>query len=194
MAQINKSKSLKIIRGLGYAWLAAIMSVGSAQADTVIYTLNNVIMHNDYSGHSGPNDLQMTGTFAWDYNTGNFENGVGTFNELFIPWLAPSDYALLEITFDIGNSIEFTRGGISEHDAGIDITLFFEQALTSTGSTLIDLTRSKFDVGGNGFIKGHFTDGSISSVPIPAALPLFSGGLSLLGLIGWHRKRMPTAT
>jgi hypothetical protein len=136
------------------------MSVGVAQAETVSYALNEVIMHNDYNGQEG----QMTGIFSWTYDLGDFENGVGTFSELFIPWLAPSDYALLVITFDIGKSIEFTRGGISGHDAGIDITLFFEQALTPTGSTLIDLVRSKFDIGGNDFIYGLFTDGSISSV------------------------------
>lgn len=124
-------------------------------------------MHNDYTGHRGDNDLQMTGTFTWAYDVGDFENGDGTFSELFIPWLAPSDYDLLTISFDIGKSIEFTRGGISGHDAGIDVILFFEQALTPTGSTLIDLDKSKFDIGGNGFIKGYFTDGSISSVPIP---------------------------
>ncbi len=135
------------------------MSVGTAQAETASYALNEVIMHNDYNGQEG----QMTGTFSWTYDSGDFENGVGTFSELFIPWLASSDYALLVITFDIGKSIEFTRGGISGHDAGIDITLFFVQALTPAGSTLIDLARSKFDIGGNGFISGPFTGGSISS-------------------------------
>ena len=163
MKQTFVTTKLCIVRVALFLWLAAIMSVGAAQAETVSYALNEVIMHNDYNGHEG----QMTGIFSWTYDLGDFENGVGTFSELFIPWLAPSDYALLVITFDIGNSIEFTRGGISGHDAGIDITLFFQQALTPTGSTVLDLARSKFDIGGNGFIKGAFTDGSISSVPIP---------------------------
>ena len=164
MNQTFVTTRLCIARVALFSWLAAIMSVGAAQAATATYTLDNVIMHNDYSGHRGANDLQMTGTFSWTYSTDDFENGVGTFSELFIPWLAPSDYDLLTITFDIGNSIEFTRGGISGHDAGIDVTLFFQPALTPTGSTLLDLARSKFDIGGNGFIKGAFTDGSISSV------------------------------
>ena len=167
MKQTFVTARLCIVRVALFAWLALIISAGTAQADTATYTLNNVIMHNDYEGYRGANDLQMTGTFAWTYDIDDFENGVGTFNELYIPWLADSDYELLVITFDIGNSIEFTRGGISGHDAGIDITLFFKPALTPTGSTLIDLGRSKFDIGGNGFIQGHFTDGSISSVPIP---------------------------
>ena|GEM_PF-2871650 len=161
------STRLCIVRVALFSWLALIVSVASAQVATATYTLDNVIMHNDYTGHRGDNDLQMTGTFTWAYDVGDFENGDGTFSELFIPWLAPSDYDLLTISFDIGKSIEFTRGGISGHDAGIDVILFFEQALTPTGSTLIDLDKSKFDIGGNGFIKGYFTDGSISSVPIP---------------------------
>ncbi len=32
-----------------------------------------------------------------------------------------------------------------------------------------------------------------SVVPLPAAFPLFAGGLGLLGLLGWRRKRMATA-
>ena len=163
MKQMVVATKLWIVRVALFSWLAAIMSVGIAQAETVSYALNEVIIHNDYNGQEG----QMTGIFSWTYDLGNFENGVGTFSELFIPWLAPSDYALLVITFDIGKSIEFTRGGISGHDAGIDITLFFEQALTPTGSTLIDLVRSKFDIGGNDFIYGLFTGGRIYSVPIP---------------------------
>ncbi len=34
---------------------------------------------------------------------------------------------------------------------------------------------------------------SVSAVPIPAALPLFAGGLALMGLLGWRRKRSATA-
>lgn len=30
---------------------------------------------------------------------------------------------------------------------------------------------------------------SVDSVPVPAALPLFASGLSLLGLVGWRRRR-----
>ena len=30
---------------------------------------------------------------------------------------------------------------------------------------------------------------SVSVVPIPAAFPLLAGGLGLIGLFGWRRKR-----
>lgn len=37
-------------------------------------------------------------------------------------------------------------------------------------------------------------DQSVSNVPVPAALPLFAGGLGLLGLLIRRRKRIPTPT
>jgi hypothetical protein len=33
----------------------------------------------------------------------------------------------------------------------------------------------------------------VSATPLPAALPLFAGGLSALGLLGWRRKRKAAA-
>ena len=161
MKQTFATVRLCIVRVALFSWLAAVMSVGSAQEATVSYTLNEVIMHNNYNGQEG----QMTGTFAWTYNDGDFEGGVGTFSELFIPWLASSDYDLLNIIFDIGGAIEFNRDGTpSTHDEGIDINLKFAPALTPAGSALINLTTSAFDIGGNGFIFGGFISGSISPV------------------------------
>ena len=34
---------------------------------------------------------------------------------------------------------------------------------------------------------------TVTAVPLPAALPLFAGGLGLMGLMGWRRKRKATA-
>ncbi len=34
---------------------------------------------------------------------------------------------------------------------------------------------------------------SVTPVPLPAAFPLFAGGIGFLGLLGWRRKRMATA-
>ena len=74
------------------------------------------------------------------------------------------------------------------HDYGLDISLKFVQALSPTHSSSIDLGTSFFECCGNGFKDQPFSSGSISPVPIPAALSLFAGGLSLLSLLGWRRK------
>ena len=35
--------------------------------------------------------------------------------------------------------------------------------------------------------------GEIAPTPLPAALPLFAGGLGAMGLLGWRRKRKAVA-
>jgi len=41
----------------------------------------------------------------------------------------------------------------------------------------------------NSPFEGYLESITIAAVPIPAALPLFAGGLGLLGFMGWRRKR-----
>ena len=180
MTQINKSKSSTIIHGLTYMLLAASLSLGSAQAATVSYTLDNIFL--DATN-------QMTGTFEWTYDVGDFQNGTGLFSELFIP-LTSHTLADLNVTFDIGKSIEFTLIDNLDSD-GVDISLVFVNPLTPTQSTLLNLdffTGSKWALGGTG--TNHvFISGGISPVvvPVPAAVWLFGSGL--LGLIGIARRK-----
>ena len=47
------------------------------QAETVYYTLDNVILDDQ---------TQMTGIFLWTYEIDDFENGSGQFISLSIPW------------------------------------------------------------------------------------------------------------
>ncbi len=49
-------------------------------------------------------------------------------------------------------------------------------------------------VGGDGF-KAYLVEYNqpVTPVPVPAALPLFAGGLGLLGVMGWRRKRKAAA-
>jgi len=93
----------------------------SASADTVIYTLENVIL---------TDDTQMTGQFSWTYDAGDFENGVGQFTSLVVPHTS-HDHTDLEVSFDIAKSIEITLPG-SFHDDGVDIMLLLDIALTPT--------------------------------------------------------------
>ncbi len=54
---------------LGLA-LVLIVAWHAAQAATISYTLDNVLL-DDGTG--------MTGTFSWTFDAGDFENGVGQF-------------------------------------------------------------------------------------------------------------------
>ena len=142
----------------------------NAHATTVSYTLDNITLIDDN---------QITGMFDWTFD-GEFGDGTGQFTMLEIPWtpyrLGDSD---LKITFDIGKSIEITGVG-SFHDSGLDIKLIFNQPLTPTQSTSINLVQSNFECCGNGFHDQKFNNGSISFVPIPATSWFF--GSALLGL------------
>ena len=175
---------LWIIRMALFSWMTAVMSVGSAQAATVSYTLDDVFL---------VDGEQMTGAFDWTYDIEDFEGGSGVFTALEIPWrpggtLPPLEDPGMVLTIE-DNQIEISLDG-NFHDYGLGIILKFVQPLSPTQPSLIDLNTSFYECCGNGFKDQPFQSGSISPVPIPAAFPLFAGGLSLLGLLGWRRKRM----
>jgi hypothetical protein len=167
-----------IIRATTFAWLAVIMSVGTAQANTVSYTLDNVFLGTT---------SQMTGTFEWTYDVGDFENGTGVFSKLFIPGTTKT-LNDLNITFDIKKSIEFSLIANLDND-GVDITLVFLNPLSLTQSTLLDLNESQWSLGATG-TNYLFNSGGISlvAVPIPAAVWLFGSGL--IGMIAVARRKV----
>jgi hypothetical protein len=163
MIHIEGSKRLAIVWGLAFVWLPVIMSVGTAQAATVNYTLDNVIL---------ADGEPITGTFVWTFSVGDFEGGSGVFTALEIPYTIYS-FADGNLNMNIQtNSIEITGNG-DFHDIGLDITLFLSPPLTPTQSAPIDLTLSKFECCGNGFKDQPFSSGSISpkAVTLPKAMP-----------------------
>ena len=130
--------------------IVACLTAPVAKAETVTYTLENVVLQ------EGP---QMFGTFTFTYTPGDFENGDGAFSFLDIPFTT-HDHTDLEAMFDIGSSIEIVLDG-SVHDDGVDISLFVLQPLTPTSGSLLDLSRSAYEIGGNGFHTGVFLSGEI---------------------------------
>ena len=71
---VNAGKSICFWIGVGFI----IMAASNAPASTVSYTLENVILDD--------NDALMAGTFSWTFDVGDFENGVGVFTFLDIPF------------------------------------------------------------------------------------------------------------
>ena len=110
-----------------------LLVAGNANAATVIYTLDNVIL---------ADGEQITGTFSWTYDIGDFEGGNGVFTALEIPWRPDATVPPLEqegMVLTIENKqIEISLDG-NFHDYGLDISLKFVQPLSPTQSSLIDL-------------------------------------------------------
>ena len=175
------------------AFLSLMVSSTNANANSVTYTLDNVVLAGCAPGDCSwpPGDV-ITGTFIWSFITGDFEGGSGVFTSLVIP--APLDswepYVQL-ITQIQPNQIELTGNG-NFHDVGLDIAIVFLQDLSPTEPSHVDLINSKFECCGNGFRDQLFSSGTISPVvvPLPAALPFFLSAIVGLGFAGSRRERL----
>lgn len=131
------------------------MTANHVRAETVYFTLNNVIL---------ADDTQLKGIFTWTFDPGDFENGAGQFISLDVPH-SSHDHTDLDGNIDATQSIEITLPG-SVHDDGVDITLVLSTPLTPTTSSSLVLGEgeSKYEIGGNGFHTGLFRSGSISPI------------------------------
>jgi len=138
--------------------LAGIGSSAFAQTRVVTYDLEDV--------RFTPTQ-QMTGSFNWTYEEGDFENGTGEFTQVHIPWYW-SDLSELAITIDL-TSIEFTFDG-NLHDRGLDVTLHLLEPLSPTEPSAIDLVRSRYQVEVGIIHEGDIDSGSI--VPQAPACPV----------------------
>jgi len=154
---------MKIIR-IVFLWIS--IAVFCVPAEMVYYTLDHVILQDG---------AQMTGIFSWMYTAGDFENGTGQFVSLDIPRTTHNQDDL-RATFDIGSSIEITLTNNVDSD-GVDISLFLTNALTATAGSPLDLARSKYDIGGDGFYAGFFLSGSISPTDIVLSIEPVSAGV-----------------
>ncbi len=148
-----------ILRTAACAVLAGIGGLAAAQTNTVRFTLEDVWLLPDISHPRDP-ARQMTGTFEWTYEQGDFENGSGAFTELFIPWWI-DDYSEVNANIEL-TSIEFTLGG-NYHDLGLDISLFLLDPLSPDQPAAVDAARSRFDIQRGISYQGH----AITGVVVP---------------------------
>ncbi len=133
-----------------------------AQVRTVAFELQDVWLLPDIS-HPGRPAVQMTGSFEWRYEVGDFENGTGQFTEAYIPWDQPR-LDELAITVEV-SSIEFSLNG-NWHDRGVDLTLFLLKPLSLKRPSGIDTVTSLFEIQHGITYEGHVISGQI--VPISA--------------------------
>ncbi len=166
---------------------AAIIAV-PANASTIDWTLSGVTF--DDTGTA-------SGTFSTDSTTGNLI----AYNITTTLGTTLSGYVYDSTTSGIyGNNVfDPTSFLITGNNSFVPyINLAFVNPLTSPG--VYPLVPFDFNV----FVGSYECDNcfqiryvvsgeAVSSVPLPAALPLFATGLGALGLLGWRRKRKAAA-
>ncbi len=149
-----------ILRAFVLAIVASTTSTTYAQLQKVTYNLENVMLLPDISDPGAPAQ-PMTGAFEWTYQLGDFENGVGQFTEMNMPWYG-NDYNSLIINIDL-TSIEFTLPG-NFHDRGVDVTLFLLDPLSPNQPATIDTVNSIFEIQQGPTHQGHAISGAV--VPV----------------------------
>ena len=160
---MKTTHSVKYVVCLMLFFLCIVVTT-NANAATVIYTLDNVILDDGE---------QITGMFYWTSDIEDFEGGSGEFTALEIPY-TPHYLGDPDLSIEIQTtSIEITGIG-NYHDAGLDISLKFDAAFTPTQSSVIDPNTSSFECCGNGFKDQPFQSGSVSPIPQPANLYHFA--------------------
>ena len=163
---------------------AAAYSASAASAATVTYTFVDASATFPSVGTS-----DFSGTFGWDNDPGT---GYITFANITVTG------------FDAGTYTYLANSG-GDHASG------FEFAVTSTSSSnAFDLYFNYFDGVSNDPINNAYygTEGNVSAsnidssvtgyatpnpTPLPATLPLFAGGLGVIGLLSGRRKRQNAA-
>jgi hypothetical protein len=106
-------------------------------------------------------------------------------------WGSPDSYNTLQFFSGLGGGGTlvgtFTGSDLAIQSTGFDLVSFL-----ATGGTIGSVELS--DSGSAAFEYANVsTGGTLSQTPIPGALPLFAGGLGLIGLIGRRRKNKAAA-
>jgi hypothetical protein len=91
-------------------------------------------------------------------------------------------------------SISFSGFGVSLALSDGAIQIVGSNPFSIGGSTSRSVIADQCGVGGCASVDAFtLTLSPVAATPLPAALPLFAGGLGALGLLGWRRKRKKSA-
>ena len=137
-------------------------------------------------------DLDLTATFDTDGTALSTYDGTGTITLSSAPSLtAQTDYASAAVTFLIdGEPFSGTATNVQFLDGNFRNATFSEQ---------IGSSPFQFDLQTSGVFAFYYDNelkeasgnitSSLAATPLPAALPLFVGGLGMIGLLSRRRKR-----
>ena len=163
--------------------------------------------------------ISFTDIGTYQVSGGGFYNGdavaSGSFKITFDPTLVYLTQSIAGIISNLTVSVtddRFTPANLTLNpittfafDGSGTLTLYSDSTLNKTLDNTPNIT-----IGINGwayplassvwYSQANFDDTlttsggvSIAPVPLPAALPLFAGGLGVIGLLGWRRKRKVAA-
>ncbi|MDB2369109.1 VPLPA-CTERM sorting domain-containing protein [Octadecabacter sp.] len=151
-------------------------------ADTYVFdTVGSV--HTPASNQSGNVDTELA---IWDFGgsllASDDDDGPGLFSEISIAltagtyFLGISEFNSFFADDFINTGSRFETGNIADLVLNIDGGF---GGLFADASDQLDQETAFFQI----------TVGDVAAVPVPAALPLLGGGIALMGLMGWRRKR-----
>lgn len=87
-------------------------------------------------------------------------------------------------------SLDFTGGEII---TGFNILQNFGDAIVTFTANSVKIAYLDVAIPEGVFFSGRFVTGSLSAVPLPAALPLYGAGMAVMGFIGWRKKKAAAA-
>ncbi len=162
-----KSKLLGLMAAL--STLAVLFGAGSAKASTVDISIT---------------DPTFTETFTLPvpYTPSSYVSGF-----YFYTGIIPVSGSYSSDGFDFINT-GFRDGSIEDYFGHLEIYTAMLYSSPESSPTFLLGTYT-----GLNSVTGYTDTVKITATPLPAALPLFAGGLGGLGLLGWRRKRKAQA-
>jgi hypothetical protein len=171
---------------------SSISGMASFEGDSGAYTLNSPssgFIVGPQSGNSFPAAPNSTQGFSYtSLSDSDKLSGTITWSSIHDGTTTPEFFGTLLVTSATGD-LAFTSSFPNNAKVAIDL---ITQALASNTTCPAPCSLESLVTNG-GRTTALVGTGTVSAVPLPAALPLFATGIGGLGLLGWRRKRKAQA-
>jgi len=167
---------------------AAFMAI-PANASTIDWTLSGVTF-NDGGTASGTFSTDSTtgNLIAYDITTmGGSSTLTGVEYKTATGFFASNVFVSNSFVMQIGPTLRYLEMAFINPLTNPGVDQLVPGKLNNNGSST-DLSGS-WESNNSSLLRNVVSGEAVSQTPLPAALPLFAGGLSALGLLGWRRKR-----